>query len=173
MSINNTNDLNNYNICNDTTVSKDTTVSNEYYYIKKVKLPILDNYIIKSYENIINNYINISNTLKRNKLFVGVIKFKDNENIEYIHCLLIGIDKISIGVCNHFESVQNNSEGKKHMASHKYQYHCKCKSSRNENNNNSKIQIFLKTNESIENVLLKNYNNRLNNINQSENNNEK
>ena len=111
-----------------------------------------------------------SNRHKKKTLFVGVIKFKDNEDIEYIHCPLIGInDKISIGVCNHFESIKNDSFGKKHLASHKYQYHCKCKSM---NKNNSNFQIFLKTNESIENVLIKKYNYHLNIINESTTNND-
>jgi hypothetical protein len=159
---------NNRNQTNNNNISKDI-VSSEYYYIKKVKPPILDDYIITCYKSIIDNNINISNKLKKKTLFVGVIKFKDNENIEYIHCPLIGIDNISIGVCSHFESVKNDSNGKKHLASHKYQYHCKCKS---KNKNNSNFQIFLKTTESIENVLLKKYSKQLN-INQSENNNEK
>jgi hypothetical protein len=101
-------------------ISKDI-VNNEYYYIKKVRPPILDDNIKTFYKNIIDK-INISNKLKKKKtIFVGVIKFKDNEDIEYIHCPLIGIDdKISIGVCNHFESIKNDSVGKKYMASHKY-----------------------------------------------------
>ena len=105
-------------------------ITNEYHYIKKVKPPNLDEIVFIKYNNILNN-IKVSSKIKKKKLIVGVIKFKDNEDIEYIHCPLLklknnnGDDDMCIGICKHFESVVNNSNGKKHLASHKYQYHYK------------------------------------------------
>ena len=119
------------------------SISNDYFYIKKVKPPILDESVFINYNNILNN-IKSSKT-KKKKLIVGVIKFKDNEDIEYIHCPILKIkdnnnnnDDMCFGVCNHFDSVINNSHGKKNIASHKYQYHFK-NNKNNINNNKSKI----------------------------------
>jgi len=90
----------------------------------------------------------------KKQLILGAIKFKDNENIEYIHCPIVNNinenENISIGICKHFESVKNDSVGKKHLATHKYQYHYKCNSMKK---NINSLQIFLKTNKSIEEVL--------------------
>ena len=47
-------------------------------------------------------------------------------------------------MCNHFDSVINNVNCRKKLASHKYQYHYKYKQDKNN------IEVFLKTNESIE-----------------------
>ena len=115
---------------NDNEAANSYFISNEYYFIKKVKPPIVDENIIISYNKIIDS-IKISNKLYKKTLLVGAIKFKDNENIEYIHCPLLNIEEtedICIGVCKHFESVKNDCEGKKLLASHKYQFHYKCKS---------------------------------------------
>ena len=143
---------------NDNEATNSYFISNEYYFIKKVKPPIVDENIIISYNKIIDG---IKNSNKLNKtLLVGAIKFKDNENIEYIHCPLLNIEEskdICIGVCKHFESVKNDCEGKKILASHKYQFHYKCKSMKKNGDNN--IKIFLKTNKSIQEVL-KIYENR-------------
>ena len=132
-----------------------TVISNEYYFIKKVKPPNLDESLFINYNTILNKIR--TSKIKNKKLIVGVIKFIDNENIEYIHCPILKLkdnnneddNDMCIGVCNHFESVVNNLDGKKHLASHKYQYHCKC------NKRNSKVQIFLKTKENIQNTLEK------------------
>ena len=98
------------------------------------------------------NNIKSKSVKKKQKLIIGgVIKFKDKEGVEYIHCPIVNVssENIVIGVCKHFDSVINNKEGKKQMASHKFQHHYKC------NNNDNFIQIFLKTNESIKNSLNK------------------
>ena len=134
----------------ESTNNKDTLypiISNEYYTIKKMKPPKLDENIINSCNKILNK-IKMS-TRHKKKLIVGVIKFRDNENIEYIHCPLLTCNDnndICIGVCNHFDSVVNDLNGKKHLASHKYQFHYKCKSMEK---NKNKVQIFIKTSESI------------------------
>ena len=115
---------------NDNEAANSYFISNEYYFIKKVKPPIVDENIIISYNKIIDS-IKSCNKLNKKTLLVGAIKFKDNENIEYIHCPLLNIEEtkdICIGVCKHFESVKNDCEGKKLLASHKYQFHYKCKS---------------------------------------------
>ena len=123
----------------------------EYYYIKKVKPTSINENIIQSYENIISKLL-LKKSKGKKQLILGVIKFKDNENIEYIHCpILNNTDgNVCIGICKHFESVKNDSNGKKHLASHKYQYHYKCNSMKK---NTNSLQIFLKTNKSIEEVL--------------------
>ena len=96
----------------------------EYYYIKKVKPTSINENIIKSYENIISKLL-LKKSKGKKQLILGVIKFKDNENIEYIHCPIVNNtnenENICIGICKHFESVKNDSSGKKHLATHKYQ----------------------------------------------------
>ena len=121
-------------------------ISNDYYFVKKIKPPKLNVSIYDNYNRILNQ-IEMSKS-KKKKLIIGVIKFKDDENIEYIHCPIVKLnDGISIGVCDHFDSVVNDSNGKKHLASHKYQYHFKYK--------NNIVKIRLKTCESIEDTLQK------------------
>jgi hypothetical protein len=125
----------------------------EYYYIKKVKPPSINENIVESYRNIISKLLLKKSNIKK-QLILGAIKFKDNENIEYIHCPIVNNtnenENICIGICKHFESVKNDSSGKKHLATHKYQYHYKCNSMKKHINS---LQIFLKTNKSIEEVL--------------------
>ena len=133
--------------------NKSNNECSEYYYIKKVIPPPINVNIVKSYEDIISKMLLKKSKMKK-QLILGTIKFKDNENIEYIHCPIINNcnenENISIGICKHFESVKNDYLGKRHLATHKYQYHYKCNSMKKTNNT---LQIFLKTNKSIEEVL--------------------
>jgi len=123
--------------------NKDNISSNcSYSIIKKMIPPNINESTINSFNRIVEK------TKNKKSIKMGVIKFKDNENNEYIHCPLVSVDhnNIIIGVCKHFESVLNNTEGKKRLASHKYQFHYKCY----KNNNIKNISVYLKTNESIE-----------------------
>ena len=133
------------------TNNKNNIFNNETYILVKKMIPTNTNEETINLFNKIMNNIKLKSVKKKQKLIIGVIKFKDKEGIEYIHCPIVNVssDNIVIGVCKHFDSVINNKEGKKQMASHKFQHHYKC------NNNNNFIQIFLKTNECIENSLNK------------------
>jgi len=123
-----------------------------YYIIKKMIPPNVSECTINSLNTIIEKSLKLK-TMNKKTIKMGVIKFKDNENNEYIHCPLVSVnhDNIDIGVCKHFDSVLNNFEGKKRLASHKYQFHYKFY----KNSNIKNINVYLKTNESIEDTVNK------------------
>ena len=123
-----------------------------YYIIKKMIPPNINEGTINSFNTIIEKHLK-SKSINKKTIKMGVIKFKDNENNEHIHCPLVSVnhDNFIIGVCKNFDSVLNNFEGKKKLASHKYQFHYKSYKDTNVKN----INVYLKTNESIENTVNK------------------
>ena len=111
---------------NDETVTNNSSINkcNETYILVKKMIPPKINIETITLFNGILNDLKLKKYKKNLKIIIGVIMFKDKDNIEYIHCPIVNVsnENIVIGVCNHFNSVINNKDGKKQIAAHKYQH---------------------------------------------------
>ena len=116
----------------------------------KIKVPIISKEIINDFNKLVEN---TKIKQKKKKISLGIIKFNHN-NKEYIHCPLKKVkqngNKIKIGVCSHFESLENNKINRRILSSHKYQYHYNCCGV---SKNSECIQLRLRSDKSIEEVI--------------------
>ena len=116
----------------------------------KIKVPKISKEIINEFNKLVTN---TKIKQKKKNISLGIIKFKHN-NKEYIHYPIKKIkengNKIKIGVCSHFETLENNKINRRILSSHKYQYHYNCCGV---SKNSECIQLRLKSDKSIEEVL--------------------
>ena len=110
--------------------------------------------ISKELKNDFNKLVeNIKIKQKKKNISLGIIKFIYNEK-EYIHCPIKKFknkgEKIKIGICSHFKSLENNKINRRILSAHKYQYHC---NSCGNNKNDKGIQLRFKNRKSVEEVI--------------------
>ena len=113
-------------------------------------VPNVNKELIKDFNKLVENTI-IKN--KNKTISLGVIKFIHN-NKDYIHCPIKKIkkngEKIKIGICSHFKSLEDNKANRRLLSIHKYQYHF---NSCGNKLNKKCIQIRLKNRKSVEEVI--------------------
>jgi len=116
----------------------------------KIKVPIIGKEIINEFNKLVEN---TKIKQKKKNISLGIIKFNHN-NKEYIHCPIKKVkqngNKIKIGVCSHFKTLENNIINRRILSSHKYRYHYNCCGV---SKNSKCIQLRLKSDKTIEEVL--------------------
>jgi hypothetical protein len=138
---NNNNDNNNENNNNKEKIIQIEEIDNNFMPIMSKKSKNMFNKLLDSVKN------------KRNRnLNIGVLKFKDKNNIKYIHCPIKKIKEngkiIKVGVCKTFKSVIDNKENKKLLTIHKFKDHYHCRPP-----DHDAIQLRLNTKKTFDEIL--------------------
>ena len=106
---------------------------------------------------------------KKKRALLGVIKFTYDGN-EYIHCPIKKVKNngniVKFGVCKHLDSLLNTKENRKKLSIHKFQFHYLSKPPDLDN-----VNLYLKTQNSVEEIIEKMKNNLK--MNNNDNNKEK
>ena len=127
--------------------------------------PEIDDSIIKDLKEIFEK----CRKKKKKRALLGVIKFIHEGN-EYIHCPIKKVkdngNNVKFGVCKHLDSLLNTKENRKKLSIHKFQFHYLSKPPDVDN-----VNLYLKTQNSVEEIIVKMKNNLK--INSIEINNEK
>ena len=115
--------------------------------------PEMDDLIINELKEIFEK----SKKKKKKRALLGVIKFTYDGN-EYIHCPIKKVKNngniVKFGVCKHLDSLLNTKENRKKLSIHKFQFHYLSKPPDLDN-----VNLYLKTQNSVEEIIEKMKNN--------------